>query len=155
MIDPSDIGYKEKETKRGLVEFDRHINKPSYNNLRTQCAFKLASKIKAGKLSIRVNPSQIHPTKADSGSLLKDVIEAELSVLKDKNFSKIEQKRQLISKDIMKEILNYSPDLLDTLIMRGVFDLIDTYDIISERKITPLKERKFFKARNKKRVTYS
>ena len=47
----------------------------------------------------------------------------EMTVLKSKNTNSAEQKRELISKDTMKQLLGRSPDFLDMLIMRMIFEI--------------------------------
>ena len=83
----------------------------TYANLKSECAFKLAELINKRKIRVICDPSTA------------DKLKEELTVLKSKNTNSAEQKKELISKDTMKAVLGRSPDLLDTLIMRMIFEI--------------------------------
>jgi hypothetical protein len=83
--------------------------KQNFDNLKAQCAYKLAEMVNNHKLAINT------PEK-------KDVIVEELQILKAKD-PDVANKYGIISKDKMKEMLGRSPDHLDCLIMRMVFEV--------------------------------
>jgi hypothetical protein len=87
-------------------------NDPQYANLKAECAFKLAEKINRGELYIECRDNDE----------LKSRIIAELSVLKMKSITG-EEKRNIIKKDDMKELLGHSPDYLDALLMGMYFEV--------------------------------
>ena len=128
------------------------VHKPTSNflNLRAQCGWRLAEKITQGNLAIRIDPKT--QVKVDGRDMtLKDVIESELSLLRDANVGKDNKKLQIISKKDMKERLGgRSPNFLDAIMMRAVFEFIGAYDTESISKRIPLKERRFFNNRKGK-----
>jgi hypothetical protein len=82
-----------------------------YNNLKSECAFKLAELINGRKIKIICNEIQKH------------LIIDELNCLKKDNLDNDMLKMSIIKKDKMKEILQRSPDYLDMLIMRMYFEI--------------------------------
>ena len=97
----------------GIVEFHgnaRAFNPLKYANLKTQCAYKLAELINNRQILIICTPEQ------------RERLLDELACLIGVNTSDPSQKKQLISKDKMKELNgNKSPDYLDALIMGMIF----------------------------------
>lgn len=85
--------------------------KGNFDNLKSQCAFKMAEK---------VNASSVYESPADSS--VQDLLVEQFEQLKQKSLDKVE-KKGIIPKDQMKAVLGYSPDDLDTWIMRGYFDI--------------------------------
>lgn len=92
------------------AEHDTNL-RVNYQNLKTQCYYKLAEYVAAGKIGID----------KVSGDM-KEQIKEELQVIKRKNADK-DGKLQINSKDEMKEILGRSPDFADALMMRMIFEL--------------------------------
>lgn len=82
-----------------------------YQNIKTECAFKLAELINERKIKILCTPEQ------------KQAIIEELGVLKRDKVDNDEGKKRIISKESMKELINKSPDYLDMLIMRMYFEV--------------------------------
>lgn len=93
--------------------------KPNYENLKTQCAVKMAEKIvsrEAGEYFVvdgKINLADIEVIRTTS---------EELEQLKRKDIDK-DGKIKIQSKSDIKERIGRSPDDLDTIIMRGYFDL--------------------------------
>lgn len=81
----------------------------NYNNLKSQCYFKLAELVNSNKIWIR-------------DEKYRDVIIEELEQVKQKDMDK-DGKRQVLPKDKVKEILGRSPDYSDMLMMRCWFEL--------------------------------
>lgn len=99
---------------RGFLNNSSPINpKPGehYSNLKTQCAYKLKSIIEKKE----VYEPERDPDK--QSGLIED-----LEQIKEKNID-TEGKRQLISKDEVKQIIGRSPDDGDSYIMRAYFEL--------------------------------
>lgn len=104
------------------------IDKQTYRNLKSECAFKLAEKINEGTLFIDVS-EDTQVLINGSYKRLKDVIVEELSQLKRDNLDRDDQKLKIISKEEMKQNLGRSPDLLDVLIMRMYFEIQFNYKV--------------------------
>lgn len=94
----------------GFVSNARCLNDENYNNLKTQCYFKLADRINKNELYI------------DLDGKLKDDLIQELEQVKQTEVDS-DKKKALISKDEVKESIGRSPDISDALMMRMVFDL--------------------------------
>jgi phage terminase large subunit len=82
-----------------------------YANIKSECAYKLAEKINKREIYIKCSPEQ------------QELIAEELGVLKCVSVDKDEQKKRIISKETMKELIGRSPDFLDMLIMMQYFDV--------------------------------
>ena len=92
----------------------------NFQNLKTQCAFVLADKI---------NNRQIGCFPGMLDELKTDMIE-ELQQLKRRDIDKDEQKVKLVSKDDIKSNIGRSPDIMDSMIMRGFFELLEGNETI-------------------------
>lgn len=86
--------------------------KENYNNLKSQCYFRLAE---------RINKSGLYITCKDVG--MREKVIQELEQVKQHNMDK-DGRKQIIPKDKVKEIIGRSPDFSDTLMMREFFELI-------------------------------
>ena len=82
---------------------------PEYDNLKSECAFKLAELI--NNRQIRVICTEVQ----------RERIMEELAVLKQDHIDADTRKKGIINKEKMKEILGHSPDYLDMLIMAMLF----------------------------------
>jgi len=100
---------------KGAVSFHGNgkvINNENYENLKTQCAYKAAEYINDRKIwiaNVKDNDSQ-------------DKILEELEQLKERDKEK-DGKLKLIRKETMKMNIGRSPDRLDNIIMRMIFEL--------------------------------
>lgn len=83
----------------------------NYGMFKDQCAWHLASKVKANEVY----------EKADGS--VKETLEQELEMIKEANMDR-DAKRRLLSKDKVKVAIGRSPDDSDTYLMRAAFDLI-------------------------------
>lgn len=83
----------------------------NYENLKSQCGYKLASLINSGDIAIRA--------KTESE---KTYIIEELEQLKSREVDD-DRKLKLIKKDQIKALLKRSPDVLDIMIMRMFFEI--------------------------------
>lgn len=112
--DADGLGFYLESYMKGIREFHGGagaINSNMYANLKSECAFKLADLVM--KRQLRIICSE------ETAELIKQ----ELGLLRAKNTNAAEQKRDLISKDTMKGLIGRSPDFLDVLIMRMVFEI--------------------------------
>lgn len=112
MIADSDgLGSYLESYLNGIKEF--HGGSPSiskeYDNIKSECAFKLAELINKRLIRIVCTESQ------------KEKIIEELSALKQAHIDNDTRKKGIIGKDKMKEVLGHSPDYLDMLIMGMYF----------------------------------
>ena len=111
IVDSDGLGAYLESYLTGIKEFhggSRPIN-PEYDNLKSECAFKLAELINSRSLRVVCSEHQ------------KEQIMEELGVLKQDHIDADTRKKGIISKDKMKEILGRSPDYLDMLIMAMFF----------------------------------
>ena len=88
--------------------YKRQVN-PEFDNLKSECSFKLAEMINSRLIRIVCTEAQ------------KERIIEELGVLKQDHIDADTRKKGIISKEKMKEILGHSPDYLDMLIMAMFF----------------------------------
>ena len=90
-------------------------NNVEYQNLKTQCYYKLAELIQSNKLFIDCNNADV-----------QDIICKELEQVKR---DKIDQdgKLRILPKEKVKELIGHSPDYSDALAMRFYFDLKQTF----------------------------
>jgi hypothetical protein len=84
--------------------------KANFDMLKSQCGFKLAEKI---------NNHQVYE---DAEPPVRKKLIAELEQLKQKSVD-ADLKKGIIPKDEIKKLIGYSPDDMDTYIMRALFDL--------------------------------
>jgi phage terminase large subunit len=102
---------------KGFVNNSRPLINPvtkedeNYNNLKSQCYYKLAERINSGGLYIQCEDVD-----------MRRLIIQELEQVKQHNMDK-DGKRQVLPKDKVKEIIGRSPDFSDTLMMREYFEL--------------------------------
>lgn len=96
----------------GFVNNSSPVCGENYNNLKSQCYYKLAERINNGEIFIECEDSE----------LKADIIQ-ELENVKQYNMDK-DGKKQVLPKDKIKEIIGRSPDYADTIMMREYLDII-------------------------------
>jgi PBSX family phage terminase large subunit len=113
IIDEDGVGGGAKDYLRckGFVNNSRPINAENYQNLKTQCYYKLADLINKGQLGITLNDINIK----------KHIIE-ELEQVRTKDADK-DNKLQIIPKEDIKVNIGRSPDYADALMMRMYYEL--------------------------------
>ncbi len=90
----------------------RAMNFKDYDNLKSECAWKLAEMINRREIKIICNPKQ------------EEAIKQELAIcLKRDNLDSDDQKKKLVKKPQMKRELGRSPDYFDAMMMYAVFHL--------------------------------
>lgn len=99
-----------------------YLKKTNFSNLKTQCAYLMAERVKNHEVSISV--------KGDTGFLEK--ITDELQTYKLKNPDDDMAKIALEGKDEQKKVLGRSPDLSDAFIFRGYFALKKSFRATTE-----------------------
>jgi phage terminase large subunit len=96
---------------KGFVNNSRALNDENFNNLKSQCSFKMAQKImkrEAGEI-------------CEDGNV-KDITAEEMEQVKQKDIDK-DGKVAIVSKDVVKELIGRSPDEWDSIMMRYYFEL--------------------------------
>jgi phage terminase large subunit len=112
VIDGDGVGGGVVDYLPGAVDFinnSRPFNKDNYQNLKTQCYFRLAEMINEGMIGM-----------FEYSTEEKEKIVQELSVIKRKNIDK-DGKIQIIGKDEIKKVIGRSPDYSDAMMMRMHF----------------------------------
>jgi len=93
------------------------VNHKEFANLKAECGYKLAEMINDRKIKIICSQEQ------------KQKIIDELGILKADNANADETRKRIIKKELMKELLQRSPDYLDCL-MYGMYFLIKPEDYL-------------------------
>ena len=89
-----------------FINNGKPVNSENYQNLKTQCFYKLAEQVNMGNIWIKENDINIRNT----------IIE-ELETIRRKNMDN-DMKLAILSKKEMKVTLGHSPDYADALMMR-------------------------------------
>lgn len=117
IIDEDGVGGGAKDYLRcqGFVNNSKPLKGENYQNLKTQCYYKLADLINKGQVGISCNDINI-----------KNEITEELEQVRTKDADK-DNKLQIISKDTVKAIIGRSPDYADALAMRMYYEIDSNY----------------------------
>jgi phage terminase large subunit len=108
---------------KGFVNNSRPLKNPitqkdeNFNNLKSQCYFKLAEYINAGLIYVECD------------SDVKEMLIEELEQVKQDNVDS-DGKKSVISKEKVKAIIGRSPDFADALMMRMYFELKGTTGVL-------------------------
>ena len=86
--------------------------KENFSNLKSQCYFKLADKVRDNKVYIK-------------DSSIMEIMIQELEQIKQKDMDK-DGKKAVIPKDQIKDLIGRSPDYADMLMMRVYFEMYKT-----------------------------
>lgn len=114
VVDGDGVGGGVVDYLPGCIDFinnSKALNNENYQNLKTQCYYKLSELINNGSVSI-----------FNSTLEQKECIIQELLLLKRKNVDK-DGKLQIISKEEIKNLIGRSPDYSDAIMMRMQFTL--------------------------------
>ena len=96
---------------KGFVNNGKVINGENYQNLKTQCYYKLAEYINTGKMYVHTNNTNI-----------KEELTKELEQVRRDKIDK-DTKLAILPKEKVKQILGRSPDYSDALMMRMYYEL--------------------------------
>lgn len=118
MIDEDGLGGGVVDNLSGVKGFvanstpldEPETGRPNYQNLKVQCAYKLADLVNNHELAVTCDEAE-----------KQDIIE-ELEQIKGKDIDK-DGKLKLRGKDETKEIIGRSPDIADTMLMRAYFEI--------------------------------
>ena len=113
IVDEDGVGGGVKDYLRckGFVNNARPLKTENYQNLKTQCFYKLADLINKAQIGIDCNDVTI-----------KNNIIEELEQVRMKDADK-DNKLQIIPKEIIKDIIGRSPDYADALAMRMFYEI--------------------------------
>ena len=92
------------------TELSKKADNQNFNNLKSQCYFKLADTINANLVYFEIDGEA------------KEKITEELQYVKQHNMDS-DSKKAVLPKDKVKELLGRSPDYSDAVMMRAYFDL--------------------------------
>lgn len=116
-------GVVDITSAKGFVNNSKPLQNPksfadeNYNNLKSQCYYRLAERINKGGLYIE----------CEDPKMKADIIQ-ELEQVKQYNMDK-DGKKMVMPKDKVKEIIGRSPDYSDTLMMREWFELAPKFEV--------------------------
>lgn len=113
IVDDDGIGGGVRDILRckGFVNNGKVINGENYQNLKTQCYYKLAEHINAGKIYFQTNNTQI-----------KDYLIKELEQVRRDKIDK-DTKLAILPKEKVRQVIGRSPDYSDALMMRMYYAL--------------------------------
>ena len=117
IVDEDGVGGGVKDYLRctGFVNNARPLKKENYQNLKTQCYYKLADLINKAQIGIECTDVNV-----------KNNIIEELEQVRMKDADK-DNKLQMIPKDTVKAIIGRSPDYSDALAMRCYYEIDGNY----------------------------
>ena len=108
-------GVKDYLRCRGFVNNSKPLKNENYQNLKTQCYYKLADLINKGQIGISCSDVNV-----------KNLIVEECEQVRTKDADK-DNKLQIIPKDTVKAILGRSPDYSDALAMRMFYEIDNNF----------------------------
>tara|TARA_R100001594_G_scaffold11334_3_gene25806 strand:+ start:7698 stop:9008 length:1311 start_codon:yes stop_codon:yes gene_type:complete len=113
IVDEDGVGGGVKDILRckGFVNNSRPLKNENYQNLKTQCYYKLADEINKGQIGINT----------DNITVRQNIIE-ELEQVRSKDQDK-DTKLRIVDKDTVKAIIGRSPDYADCLAMRMYYEI--------------------------------
>lgn len=103
-------GFVNNSSPLEIVDGDKKV-KPNFDNLKSQCYYKLAEYVNDGKIYMSFGAERF-----------KDEITEELEQVKTKNLDS-DLKRGVMPKEKVKEALGRSPDFSDAIMMRMWFEI--------------------------------
>lgn len=117
IVDEDGVGGGVKDYLRckGFVNNSRPLKAENYQNLKTQCYYKLADMINKAQIGIQCKDITI-----------RNYLIEELEQVRSKNADK-DTKLQMVPKEIIKEIIGRSPDFSDAMAMRMFYEVDHTY----------------------------
>ena len=108
-------GVKDYLRCKGFVNNSRALKNENYQNLKTQCYYKLADLINKGQIGISCSDVNV-----------KNYIIEECEQVRTKDADK-DNRLQIIPKDTVKGILGRSPDYSDALAMRMFYEIDNNF----------------------------
>ena len=117
IVDEDGVGGGVKDYLRckGFINNSRALKNENYQNLKTQCYYKLADLINKGQIVISCSDVNV-----------KNYIIEECEQVRTKDADK-DNKLQILQKDTVKGILGRSPDYSDALAMRMYYEIDNNF----------------------------
>mgnify|MGYP003627981015 FL=1 len=117
IVDEDGVGGGVKDYLRckGFINNSRALKNENYQNLKTQCYYKLADLINKGQIGISCSDVNV-----------KNYIIEECEQVRTKDADK-DNRLQIIPKDTVKGILGRSPDYSDALAMRMFYEIDNNF----------------------------
>ncbi len=134
LVDEDGVGGGIVDTVRGIKGFTANsaafpaqyqVKPENYANLKTQCSFYLANMVNDRKIAFKLNVEGEVSSEVYKSGLVED-----LEQIKEKNRDQ-EKKKQIVSKDEIKEAIGHSPDYGDTLMMRMYFEVCNNINNVA------------------------
>lgn len=97
--------------------------KNNFDNLKSQCCYTLAEKINKGGIYIEFDIGSMF---VDDARSVKQLLNQELENLREKEVD-VDKKKGVMPKDKIKAIIGRSPDYMDAMMQRMVFELTLQY----------------------------
>ena len=113
IVDEDGVGGGAKDILRckGFQNNSKAVRGENYQNLKTQCYYKLADMINRGQIGVSTNDIKF-----------KELLIQELEMVKRTNIDK-DSKLSILSKDKVKDLIGRSPDYSDALMMRMYYEI--------------------------------
>jgi hypothetical protein len=99
-----------------LIQDYSQLKPDNYQNLKAQCAYKLADIINTHQMAVVTEDEKV-----------KELLTEELEQIKSKDLDD-DGKRKIVSKDEIKERIGRSPDYSDCLLMRMYFEFVPVFN---------------------------
>lgn len=116
-------GYFPHAVPFNNVEAVRPKFKNVYNNIKSQCFYMLAMDLQQGNISFDPTIlSRRFSGNGYDGKQLRDILMSERRAIR-RDESKADKGWCLISKDDQKKLIGHSPDFIDSLAMKKIFDI--------------------------------
>lgn len=119
LVDEDGIGGGVKDILgcKGFINNSRALKRQNFENLKSQCSFKIAEMINKAKVYILCDEND------------RNRIIEECEVIKKDNIDK-DGRLSIIKKDRIKELIGRSPDYWDMIMMRAYFELRKPIEIM-------------------------
>ena len=128
---------------REKIERVGHLSPTSnFQNLKTQCAFKLSELINERKIAFRTSEYR------------DEIIEDLTAILRQKDLDK-DGKLKIKSKEDVKVDLGRSPDLGDTILFRALFELVKDTEKVNNRQVDTEQKNYFMQIQNRQHLNSS
>lgn len=116
-------GYFKHAVPFNNVEAVKPKFKNVYDNIKSQCAYLFAEKVQNGDISFNSSVlDKRYSGKGFDGKKVRDILLSERRAIKQDE-SKSDKGWCLIKKSDMKKVVGHSPDFIEALLMRMIFDI--------------------------------
>lgn len=106
------VGFVNNSTPRDVRDSHGKLIEENYQNLKSQCYFRLADRVNKGQVFID----------CEMDTDMRQTLIEELEQVKQKDMDR-DRKRAVVGKEDIKELLGRSPDISDALMMRELLEM--------------------------------